>query len=164
MKIALFVGRFQPFHLGHLKVIKWILKKYDKVVIVIGSSQESSTEKNPFSSKERKEMINKTLKAEQIKRYGIVEIPDVYDDDIWVQTILKKVKFDTVFSNNSWVKRCFEKFNVRVKEHPKYGNISASEIRRQMREGKEWESLVPKEVEKTLKRISLKKGLHARVG
>ena len=153
MRTALFVGRFQPFHLGHLKVLEWILKKYDRVIIVIGSSQESNTEKNPFSSNERKEMINKTLKAEKIKEYEIIEIPDVYDDDVWVHSILKKVKFDTVFSLNPWVKRCFEKFGIPVKEHPKYGNISASGIRRWMREKKEWESLVPKEVAKILKRL-----------
>ena len=158
MKTALFIGRFQPFHLGHLKVLEWILKKYDRVIIVIGSSQESNTKKNPFNLKERKEMINKTLKAEKIKEYEIIEIPDVYDDDVWVHSILKKVKFDTVFSLNPWVKRCFEKFNIPVKEHPKFGNISASGIRRRMREKKEWEHLVPKEVAKILKR------LHSRIG
>lgn len=47
-KTALFVGRFQPFHLGHLKVIKDILKKNDFIVIAIGSSDEKNTDKNPF--------------------------------------------------------------------------------------------------------------------
>ena len=61
MKTALFVTRAQPFHIGHLKVIKWILKKYDKIVIVIGSSQESKTEKNPFTFEQRKRMIENTL-------------------------------------------------------------------------------------------------------
>ena len=74
MKTALFIGRFQPFHIGHLKVIKWILKKYDKVIIVIGTSQESNTDKNPFSIEERKEMINKTLKTENIEKYEIIDI------------------------------------------------------------------------------------------
>jgi len=152
MKTAVFITRAQPFHLGHLKVIKWILKKYDKVIIVIGSSQESNTEKNPFTVEERKEMINKTLKSERIKKFKLVEIPDVYDDDIWVKTILEKVKFDTVFTMNKWVKRCFEKFNIPVKKHPKFGNISASRIRKRMREGKEWENLVSKEVAKIIKR------------
>jgi len=152
MKTALFIGRFQPLHIGHLKVIEWILKKHDKVIVVIGSSQESNTKKNPFNSNERKEMINKTLKAEKIKKYEIIEIPDVHNDDVWVQAILKKVKFDTVFTNNPWVKRCFKKFNIIVKRHPKYGNISARDIRRRIREGKEWEHLVSKEVAKIVKR------------
>lgn len=152
MKTALFVGRFQPLHIGHLKVIKWILKKYNKVIIVIGSSQESNTDKNPFTGEERREMINRALKIENIEKYEIIEIPDVYDDDIWVKSILEKASFDTVFSMNSWVKRCFEKFNITVKEHPKFGGISASGIRKRMKQGKEWKDLVPKEVAKIVKR------------
>jgi nicotinamide-nucleotide adenylyltransferase len=154
MKIALFITRAQPFHIGHLKVIKWILKKYDKVIIVIGSSQESNTDKNPFNVEERKEMINKTLKSERIKKYKIIEIPDVYDDEVWVKSILKKVKFDTIFTMNEWVKRCVEKFDIPVKEHPMFGNISASEIRKRMKEDKEWKNLVPKEVVKIIERHS----------
>ena len=164
MKKACFVLRAQPFHLGHLKVIEWILKKYDKIIIVIGSSEESGTDKNPFTVEERKEMIDETLKNEGIKNYDIVEIPDVYDDDAWVKSILEKAKFDVVFTLNPWVKRCFEKFNIPVREHPKFGNISASGIRKRIRKGKEWEHLVPKEVAKIVKRIDLKKRLHAGIG
>ncbi len=151
MKTALFVGRFQPFHIGHLKVIEWILKKYDKVIIVIGSSDKSKTDNDPFTAEERKKMISKTLGTENIEKYEIIEIPDVHDDGAWVKCILEKAKFDTVFSTNSWVKRCFEIFNISVEKHPKFGNISASGIRKRMREGKEWEHLVPKDVAKIIK-------------
>lgn len=153
MKTALFVGRFQPLHIGHLKVIKWILKQYDKIIIVIGSSQESNTEKNPFTLEERKKMVLNTLKSEGIKRnkYRIISIPDVYDDETWVNNILKKVKFDAVFTRNLWTKRCFDKFKIPVKEHPMFGNISGSKIRKMIQEGKEWENFVPKEVQKIIK-------------
>ena len=40
---GLYVGRFQPFHLGHLEAIKHILKKVDTVIIAIGSAQYSHT-------------------------------------------------------------------------------------------------------------------------
>ncbi len=155
MKTALFITRAQPFHMGHLKVIKWILKKCDRIIIVIGSSQESKTDKNPFTIEERKEMINKTLKNEKIKNYRIIEIPDVYDDEIWVKSILKKAKFNTVFTMNSWVKRCFEKFDVSVKKHPMFDDISATKIRNEMRKSNEWKNLVPKEVVKIIERHSI---------
>jgi len=154
MKTALFVTRAQPFHLGHLKVIKWILKKYDRIFIAIGSSQESKTEKNPFTVELRKKMIVNTLNNEGIKRgaYKIIEIPDVHDDEEWVKSILEKIKFDAVFTRNPWTKRCFNVFKIPVKEHPMFGNFSASKIREMMENGEQWEKLVPKEVERILKK------------
>ena len=151
---ALFVGRFQPMHLGHLKVIKWILKKYDKVIIAIGSSQESNTNKNPFTLEERKIMINNTLKNEGIeeKKYEIFGIPDVHDDKAWVESILKKAKFDVVFTKNPWTKRCFKVFNIPVKEHPMFDNISGSKIRKMIKNNENWQELVPKEVQKFIKK------------
>jgi len=153
MKKALFVGRFQPLHKGHLGDIKWILKKYDKIIIVIGSSQESGKEKNPFDFEFRKNMIEKTLKTEGIekKSYELIGIPDAHDDEKWVKSILEKTKFDIVFTRNTWTKRCFEKFKIPVERHPMFGDISATKIRKKMKKDEEWEKLVPKEVKKILK-------------
>jgi len=151
---ALFVGRFQPMHLGHLKVIKWILKKYDKLFIAIGSSQESNTNKNPFTLEERKKMIQNTLKSEGIekKKYEIFGIPDVHDDKAWVESILKKTKFDVVFTKNPWTKRCFEDFDIPVKKHPMFGDISATKIRKMIENNEDWQKLVPEEVQKIIKK------------
>lgn len=161
MKIALFITRAQPFHIGHLKVIKWILKRYRKLFIVIGSSQESHTEENPFTFGERKEMIENTLKAEGIKddRYDIVGIPDVYGDKAWVGMILDKAVFDVVFTRNPWTERCFEQLNIPVEKHPLFGSISASDIRKRIKEGEKWGNLVPEEVEEIIKGINLKRRL-----
>ncbi|RLF01945.1 MAG: nicotinamide-nucleotide adenylyltransferase, partial [Thermoprotei archaeon] len=54
---GLFVGRFQPFHLGHLKALRWILEREDEVIICIGSAQYSHSLRNPFTVGERVEMI-----------------------------------------------------------------------------------------------------------
>ena len=48
-KIGLYIGRFQPFHKGHLNVVEEALNHCDKLIIAIGSAQEFGTEKNPFS-------------------------------------------------------------------------------------------------------------------
>ena len=49
---ALFIGRFQPFHSGHVDAIKQISEK--EIIIGIGSSQYSGTDDNPYSFEERK--------------------------------------------------------------------------------------------------------------
>ena len=56
-KVGLYIGRFQPFHMGHLSIVKRALKECDTLVIAIGSSQENRTKKNPFTFEERKAFI-----------------------------------------------------------------------------------------------------------
>ena len=46
---ALYIGRFQPFHLGHLHIVKYILEVSKEVIIAIGSSG-SHTVHNPFTA------------------------------------------------------------------------------------------------------------------
>ena len=56
---GLYVGRFQPFHLGHLGAIKEVLKEVDELAIVIGSAQYSHNPSNPFTAGERLVMIRR---------------------------------------------------------------------------------------------------------
>src|SRR5659263_82481 len=58
---GLYVGRFQPFHLGHLDAIKYALKQVDELVIVIGSAQYSHNANNPFTAGERLVMVRQAL-------------------------------------------------------------------------------------------------------
>ncbi|TMI56005.1 nicotinamide-nucleotide adenylyltransferase, partial [Candidatus Bathyarchaeota archaeon] len=43
MTTGLYVGRFQPFHLGHLEAVRHILSKVDELVVVVGSAHDSHT-------------------------------------------------------------------------------------------------------------------------
>src|SRR5207245_2773190 len=63
---ALFVGRFQPFHRGHLATVRRILETNDEIIVGIGSAQYSHTGENPFTAGERYEMIKRALDAEEI--------------------------------------------------------------------------------------------------
>ena len=152
MKCALFIGRFQPFHKGHLHVAKSLSKKYDKIIIGIGSSQEKNTKNNPFSYTERKAMISKALKANNIKNFKIYPIPDLYDDFKWTEYILKNLpKFDIAYSGNEWTIRCFTKHKIKCKKIKLLRGINSTKIREMMAKGKKWENIVPREVVKSIK-------------
>jgi nicotinamide-nucleotide adenylyltransferase len=128
--IALYVGRFQPFHLGHLDAIKQILIECDKILIVVGSAQYSRTKENPFSFIERKEMIEIILKKEKIN-YEILFLNDINDYPNWVDYVKKNIPFfDKVYSSNVLVKKLFEEKNIEVKLLKFNINISAEKIRK----------------------------------
>ena len=75
-RTALFVGRFQPFHFGHLHAIKKILEESEELLIVVGSAQMSHEPDNPFTAGERLEMIGKTLAASDVpmEKYMLIRL------------------------------------------------------------------------------------------
>ncbi len=145
MTIGLFVGRFQPFHLGHLHDIVLISKQVDEIKIVIGSSQESGTEKNPFTYEERVDMIKKTLKNYYIN-YEIFGFEDVPSDTIWVSNVIAVIQPDIVYTGNKRIKKLFEDKRFKVRHLPRIDNLSGTHIRAYMKAGSEWKHLVPRQV------------------
>lgn len=147
MKKILFIGRFQPFHLGHLDAIKQCLALSRKIIIGIGSSQYSGTARNPFSAQQRHAMILAGLRDARIprSRYRIIEIPDIHDDARWPAHVEKLAgKFEAVMSGSKKVRSLFKKQLRHTILAPKFNlAISATEIRRRMRTGKAWKYLVP---------------------
>jgi len=158
MTTALFIGRFQPFHKGHLKDIKEILKQADEVIIGIGSSQHSHTKENPFTVDERIRMIEDTLIEENISNYTIFPIPDIDNHSKWVEHVTDLVpKFDIVFTRNDFTEKLFKKKGYKVKKLELVKGISATIIRNKMLNNKNWEELLPKAVVKYLEEINGKK-------
>jgi len=153
MKLGLFIGRFQPFHLGHLQDIKNALEEVNELIIGIGSSNEENTKENPFTVKERVEMISLVLAVNNIKKYVVFTIPDVHDDIKWVKHIETLVpKFDIVYTGNKWTEKCFkEKYEVKKVKMLK--DVSSTIIRKRILKNENWEELVPEEVVGYLKKI-----------
>ena len=151
IKRGVFVGRFQPFHLGHLIVSKSILEEVDELIIVIGSAQYSHTIENPFTSGERMTMIRQALREERIpyEDYWIVPVPDVHRHMMWVAEVVGYTpKFSVVYGNEPLTRRLFMEAGFDVKSIPfqKRDQYSSTEIRERMLVGKNWQSLVPKSV------------------
>jgi len=158
VKRGLFVGRFQPFHNGHLEVIKRILKEADELVIIVGSSQYSHRLDNPFTAGERITMIRKALKEEgiQLPRIWIIPVPDVHQHALWVSRIVGySPKFDVVYANEPLTRRLFIEavFNVEPMPMIKREVYLATEIRKRMLTGENWKELVPSSVAKFIKDI-----------
>jgi nicotinamide-nucleotide adenylyltransferase len=158
VKRGLFVGRFQPFHMGHLKAVKDILEKLDELVIVVGSSQYSHRMDNPFTAGERVTMIRRALEEDGISpsRCWIVPVPDVHVHMTWVAQIVGYTpNFTVVYTNDPLSRRLFIEAGYEVKPVPfhKREFYSATEIRKRMLNGKNWEELLPNSVAQFIKEI-----------
>ena len=159
---GLLIGRFQPFHLGHLDAVLFGLSRTENLFIGIGSSNKSNESRNPFSAKERREMIISSIEpsiAEQIK---IFDIPDVGDHEKWAFEIDKIVpKYDVVFTNDEFTQTLFEKREMNVvpvvlKDREKF---SGTNIRNLITEDKNWRDLVPQGTRNVLDSINAKERL-----
>lgn len=155
---GLYVGRFQPFHLGHLSAIRDVLKEVDEVIIVIGSAQYSHNLSNPFTAGERLTMIRRALSKAGVEllQVWIVPVPDVHLHMLWVSSLEGYTpKFDVVFSNEPLTRRLFAEAGYKVEPLPFYKrkSYSSTEIRKRMINGENWEALVPRTVVAFVKEI-----------
>jgi len=152
------VGRFQPFHLGHLEAVKHILTKVDELVIVVGSAHDSHTVENPFTAGERITMIRLALKEAKIdaNRYTVLPLPDAEFHKVWVSHLLSQTpSFDLVFTNEPLTGRLLKEAGMRVEKIPMFNRTSftATEVRKRIIEGRIWEELLPKSVSAYVKQI-----------
>ncbi|MHB1830076.1 MAG: nicotinamide-nucleotide adenylyltransferase [Candidatus Micrarchaeaceae archaeon] len=154
-EVGLFMGRFQPFHKGHLHALAFAVSLCRNVVIGIGSSQDSGTELNPLSSKKRIGIIKAGIKGTEIGKAGIrfIEVPDFKDNDLWFEYIMgKEPDINVVFSRNRLVKSIFRRHGIAVvsPEWHARKRLSGTNIRRLIRSGKDWKGRVPEGEVKTL--------------
>jgi nicotinamide-nucleotide adenylyltransferase len=146
MKSALFIGRFQPFHNGHLEVVREMASQVDKLIIVIGSAQESHTLDDPFTAGERHLMISESLDREGIKNYHLIPIVDINRYSVWVAHVRSLVPpFDIIFTNNDLTARLFSEAGMEVRRTKLYNRkkFSGKIIRMAIASGGDWRSLVP---------------------
>ncbi|MEM1964558.1 MAG: nicotinamide-nucleotide adenylyltransferase [Candidatus Caldarchaeum sp.] len=145
MRRGIFIGRFQPFHLGHLEAVKYILSREDECIIAVGSAQFSHTVENPFTAGERIETIHRTLKPSGVdmSRCHVIPVPDIGEHKLWVSRVVSFCPaFQTVYSNNSLVKILFEEWGYRVEGVPFFdrNRLMGTEIRKLMAQSGDWRS------------------------
>jgi nicotinamide-nucleotide adenylyltransferase len=145
---GLYIGRFQPYHLGHQAVIHKIAEEVDEIIIVVGSAQVSHTPENPFTAGERMTMIYGALEDLRDRCY-VIPLQDVDRNAVWVSHVLSMTPaFDLVYSNNPLVVELFTEEGIEIRKPPMYcrGSYSGTAIRKLMVEGGDWKSLVPEHV------------------
>lgn len=95
--IAVFIGRFQPVHAGHLEVIKQALEKARYVVVLVGSASSPRCYRNPFTFDERADMIRSALPGAHFNRVRIKPLEDsTYNDSRWIQSV------QTMVTRTAW--------------------------------------------------------------
>ncbi|PSH02266.1 MAG: hypothetical protein BRC26_01430, partial [Nanohaloarchaea archaeon QH_8_44_6] len=140
---TVFLGRFQPMHRGHKKVIE-DHRDEENFAVIIGSSGKSREQKNPLTAEEREKLIKACFPG--------LEILNLEDEDQdeegnrkWLQK-LKGLGIERVISQNSLVKELVNKDeDLELIEQNLYDPeiYSGTEVRRRIRSGEEWRYLVP---------------------
>jgi nicotinamide-nucleotide adenylyltransferase len=157
---GLMLGRFQPFHKGHLALTKQILSECDELLIIIGSAQFNFIDKDPFSAGERVLMIHEALKEAgvDLSRCYIIPVANDENNARWLAYIRSMVPpFDVLYSGNDFVKYLARSQDSSIViEDPMFAEINeynGTNIRRLMQKGKPWEHLVPPAVANVIQQV-----------
>lgn len=143
---GLFLGRFQPFHVGHLEVAKRLAAQHDELVVAIGSAQVSHTAGNPFTAGERLEMTHGALRDAGVPNALVIPLPDVGRNSVWVAHVASYApRFSVLYTNNPLMTRLFREAGHKVAPAPFHARerYEGTRIRRLIAEGGDWQALVP---------------------
>jgi nicotinamide-nucleotide adenylyltransferase len=156
---GLFLGRFQPFHKGHLEGVTHILNECPSVLIVISSAHVCHTVDDPFTGGERYEMIKATLLDQGMTpdRYDIIPVGFYRSTPDFMASVMSlSPPFHRVYTANPQVASLFSSWNHEVwptQSQPTSRLTSGTEVRRKMAANADWEPLVPEAVARVIRRI-----------
>ena len=153
-------GRFQPFHYGHLEYLRGAAERSDEVWIGITNPDparirpEASDplrhlpESNPFSYAERLLMVKAAAADLGLDPVAVHVIPfPVNEPELWSAYVPQGVtQYLRLFS--AWGGTKLERlreagYEVVILDEGAEKELSGADVRSAMREGGDWESLVP---------------------
>lgn len=94
--ILVFIGRFQPFHDGHKRVLNRALELSDKVLVLIGSSNLARSLRNPFTYSERRSMIKSVYPTDRVRTAPLNDI--TYNDVEWLEQVQRLITQEVLLS------------------------------------------------------------------
>ena len=157
---GLFIGRFQPFHLGHMAAIRFALNYVEELVVVIGSAQKSHEIRDPFTAGERIRMIYKSLNDDSrvdTERILLIPVPDVDIHSLWThQMDILVPTYSVVFTNDLFTRLLFKERSIEVIEPELYRReeLSATEVRYRIANNGDWRKLVSPQTIKVIESIA----------
>ncbi len=165
MKRAIYLGRFQMFHLGHVDVVEHIDGEpdIDEVVIVIGSTQYDWRNKspewpwanNPFTYEERREMISRSVAIR--KPWSIVGVPDTHEHESWFAGLCSTVgEFARLYSSDEREREFFTRHGKEARNFPRKYAFHAGSIRRRVADGVDVSGFIPEGTREVLARIDMR--------
>jgi nicotinamide-nucleotide adenylyltransferase len=144
---GLMIGRYQPFHLGHLSLAEQILSECEELVVAIGSPEANFSFNDPFTAGERITMVHESLKKCGLRMSNcyVLPVPNSNNNYTWfenIRSIIPKVK--TVYSGNQFVQLLLPK-DVKVKSPTfvRYKIFNGTRIRNLIVRNGNWQDLVP---------------------
>ncbi len=156
---ALFPGRFQPPHWGHIYAVREILREVEEVVVVVGSAQFNYIAKDPFTAGERIWMLREGLRegGVDLSRVVIVPVPNVENNFEWLGRVISYTPpFDLVYTGNSYVAMLFRRAGYQVKQLQLFQRevYNSTRLRELMARGdSSWTELTPRAVVSIIREI-----------
>ena len=89
---GIYIGRFQPFHIGHLRTLELALSESEQVIVILGSHRVAPNIRNPWSAEERMQMIWACLSSKDRDRISFIPVRDwLYSDNLWLAAVQRQV-------------------------------------------------------------------------
>jgi nicotinamide-nucleotide adenylyltransferase len=163
-------GRFQPFHVGHLEYLRGAADRCDEIFVGITNPDRERIkpeaadpfrhlpESNPFTYVERLLMVKAAAgdAGIDLARLHVIPFP-VNEPELWNAYVPEDVvQFIRLFSD--WGGAKLERlrdagYEVVVLDEGAAKGVSGADVRAALREGGDWERLVPPGVADVLKRL-----------
>jgi cytidyltransferase-like protein len=170
VKRGMIHGRFQPFHLGHLEYLKGAAARSDEVFVGITNPDPTHVkpeasdpvrhlpESNPYTYVERLLMVKAAAAGAGLapERLHVIPFP-VNTPELWDAYVPRDVvQYIRLFSD--WGGTKLDRlraggFEVVVLDEGAEKELSGADVRAAIREGREWEELVPAGVADVIKRL-----------